>query len=452
MFKNYTKPTFHVYSSFTNKKGGIMDFVKNSRFVLVVSLGFLVIVGYYMVRGSGPYDPVKVSLDASMPVGVANATRTMYVIMFDAGSTGSRIHAYEFVKDNVNNKIDLKDELFEHVKPGLSSYADDAKAGAESLRTLVEKAKKYIPQDQWASTPQALKATAGLRLLEKHKADNILNEVRDFMRRQPFQSVENVVEIMGGTDEGVYSWFTINFLKGHLANIATTAGVIDLGGGSVQVTFIPREGSDTKKTAPKSHLHRVPVMKRDVDLYTHSYLGLGLMSARMQIFGRDPDAKSPTQSTSNELHSPCIAPAIETEWEFQGNKFTVRGTDDSNSFELCYKAARAVVVKHKVFSPVEIRKDRPFNLISYFFDKAADAGLIDEEKGGHLTLEDFSKAAAKLCANHDAKRPFLCMDLSYITALLRDGWRFEERTQFSLEKKIKGIETAWTLGAAYQLL
>lgn len=77
-----------------------------------------------------------------------------------------------------DNSLKLRDELFQEIKPGLSSYAEDPQAGAESVKMLLAKAKMFIPNDKWASTPIALKATAGLRVLPKEKADAILESVR----------------------------------------------------------------------------------------------------------------------------------------------------------------------------------------------------------------------------------------------------------------------------------
>jgi len=42
---------------------------------------------------------------------------------------------------------------------------------------MLDKAKEFIPKELWATTPIALKATAGLRKLKNEDADNILNEV-----------------------------------------------------------------------------------------------------------------------------------------------------------------------------------------------------------------------------------------------------------------------------------
>lgn len=83
-----------------------------------------------------------------------------------------------------DNNLKLKDELFQELKPGLSSYAEDPQAGAESVKKLLGRAKAFIPQDKWASTPIALKATAGLRLLPKEKADAILEAVSVFKEKE----------------------------------------------------------------------------------------------------------------------------------------------------------------------------------------------------------------------------------------------------------------------------
>lgn len=77
---------------------------------------------------------------------------------------------------------------------------------------MLQKAKQFIPQEFWARTPLVLKATAGLRLLLPVEAENLLNEVREVFLRSGFAVKDDAVEILDGIDEGIYSWFTINFL------------------------------------------------------------------------------------------------------------------------------------------------------------------------------------------------------------------------------------------------
>lgn len=84
--------------------------------------------------------------------------------------------------------------------------------GAKTIEALLGKAKEFIPQKFWGESPIVLKATAGLRLLPDHEAENLLNEVRDVFLRSGFLVKDDSVEILDGVDEGIYSWFTINFL------------------------------------------------------------------------------------------------------------------------------------------------------------------------------------------------------------------------------------------------
>lgn len=58
--------------------------------------------------------------------------RLAYAIMFDAGSTGSRIHIFQIRIQNGEYKLD--NETYDRVSPGLSDYASDPLTGALSLK------------------------------------------------------------------------------------------------------------------------------------------------------------------------------------------------------------------------------------------------------------------------------------------------------------------------------
>lgn len=73
----------------------------------------------------------------------------------------------------------MDDEFYDFIQPGLSSFSDDPKKGADSIKGLLNNAKKFVPMQYWHSTPLVLKATAGLRLLPTEKADLILKEARN---------------------------------------------------------------------------------------------------------------------------------------------------------------------------------------------------------------------------------------------------------------------------------
>ncbi|XP_075471520.1 nucleoside diphosphate phosphatase ENTPD5 [Ascaphus truei] len=80
-----------------------------------------------------PRDDLKSVLPSAM--GAQNATVTaVYGIMFDAGSTGTRIHIYSFKRCATGLHLELDGEVFESVKPGLSAFADQPKMVRERCR------------------------------------------------------------------------------------------------------------------------------------------------------------------------------------------------------------------------------------------------------------------------------------------------------------------------------
>lgn len=119
--------------------------------------------------------------------------------------------AYEFIS-YPHERLILNKEFFAKTEPGLSSYHAKPQDGAKSIENLLEKAKTFVPKELHATTPLVLKATAGLRLLGTTESENLLKAVRDAFVRSKFLIKDNSVEIMGGIDEGIYSWFAINIL------------------------------------------------------------------------------------------------------------------------------------------------------------------------------------------------------------------------------------------------
>lgn len=90
---------------------------------------------------------------------------------------------------------------------------------------MLDKAKNEIPEEYWSKTPLILKATAGLRMLPEEQAQNLLNSVKELFQKTPFLTDEKSIEIMDGTDEGIFSWFTVNFLLGKWYGKITNSSV-----------------------------------------------------------------------------------------------------------------------------------------------------------------------------------------------------------------------------------
>ncbi|CAN1161591.1 Apyrase 2, partial [Linum perenne] len=90
---------------------------------------------------------------------------------------------------------------------GLSYYAKDPRAAAESLTSLLDKAEGTVPKELRSKTPVRVGATAGLRTLEGYASDRILQAVRDLLKdRSTLKSDANSVTVLDGSQEGSYQW------------------------------------------------------------------------------------------------------------------------------------------------------------------------------------------------------------------------------------------------------
>ncbi|KAK3092397.1 hypothetical protein FSP39_002320 [Pinctada imbricata] len=372
--------------------------------------------------------------------------KELYTIVFDAGSTGSRIHVFHFLP-GAGGTLSLEKEIFKFTKPGLSYYADNPKQGAESLRRMLNEALAYVPKHKQKITPITLKATAGLRLLPEGAADNILNEVTSLFNEYPFPL--GGVSVMDGIDEGIFSWITLNFILGSLEGNRTVAA-LDLGGGSTQLTFVP-VSAKTYEQVPKEYIKKVNLFNKKYKLYTHSYLGQGLMAARHSILTNkmDPD----DISNISVIRSPCLLQNYTGVFRFGQMQYNVSGekpTIDRSPFDQCYKIAKEFVEKY--IRSIDELNWQDIYIFSYFFDRAEDGGIIDSENGGVVSMKDFKVAAQKYFDSPNPRKPFLGLDLTYIYALLCDGYRIKPNINLHVKKKIKDTEISWALGAAFQTL
>ncbi|XP_022831484.1 ectonucleoside triphosphate diphosphohydrolase 5 isoform X1 [Spodoptera litura] len=371
-----------------------------------------------------------------------------HAVIIDAGSSGSRVLAYKFrVPFTVfgPGNLDLVDEYFEQSKPGLSSYADDPAKGADTIVQLIKKAEFLTPLEKRKSTPLIVRATAGLRLLPADKAQQLIDHVARAISQLGYDVALDGVKIMDGSDEGIFIWYTINLLHNLMGG--STMAALDLGGGSTQITY----QLSNKETAnfPKKDQYVVPAGD-NITLYTHSYLKLGLLAARYGVFQSEA-----SEGETQEFRSVCVDPIIQREpWTyanknyFVSGAFRVHGSKRSAIYAACHDAVRRSVMPNVDWEP----KRAPLGSVaamSYFYDVAADAGIIDVMTGGQVSVAAYRKAALEACSTPNVDQPWACIDLVYIVTLLQDVYKISDNEPIYLFKKVNGHEVSWALGLAY---
>ena len=367
-----------------------------------------------------------------------------YGLMMDGGSTGSRIHVFEF-KVLSGGSLELAREVFEEVKPGLSQFADPKQAAA-SLVPLLDRAMKEVPAEYHACSLLALRATAGLRLLGLEKSSKVLAEVEALFHRYPFQIGPNAATVMDGSEEGPGAWLTVNFLLNSVGASAkaATAAIIDMGGASTQIVFLPDQ-SDTITNAPSENIVTVRVQGRQYKLYQHSYLGYGLNEARKSI-----------------LHNPEAVSCLFDGATSPGSTLVGKG---SASFDACLPYAEAILQKsaackkdpcsfNGVYQPkLSATFSGPIFAFSYYYDRMHP--FLDSD--GSSTVGKLKEVGKKLCeAKEDEFKQHakggMCVDMVYLYALLKHGYDLPDTQPLQIKKKIKGIETSWALGAMIAMM
>ncbi|ONM26248.1 Apyrase 1 [Zea mays] len=367
-----------------------------------------------------------------------------YAVIFDAGSSGSRVHVFRFDANLDLVHIGSEIELFVQIKPGLSHYANDPREAAESLVSLLDDAKRVVPAELRDQTPVRVGATAGLRNLGAQKSEAILQAV------------------------------TINYLLGNLGKTyADTVGVVDLGGGSVQMAYAIAEKDAEKAPKPSegedAYVKKLFLKGTTYYLYVHSYLHYGLLAARAEVL----------KAGNGNGYSNCMLEGFQGKYKYGDDSFEASGPPSGASYSKCKDDAVKALKVDEACTHMKCSFGGIWNggggagqknlfVASFFFDRAAEAGFVNANAPvAKVKPSDFRQAAERACSlsvkNAEAtfpgvqkdSIPYICMDLVYQYTLLVEGFGVDPDHEMTLVKKVPYsdayVEAAWPLGSAIEV-
>jgi hypothetical protein len=260
--------------------------------------------------------------------GAATAPRS-YAVIFDGGSTGTRVHVFSWLSGpqagpTIDGLPDVRAEPGGHlkVKPGISSFESNPEEAGASILPLIELAERVVPREEHSRTLVMLRATAGMRLVSRRRAQRVYASLYEAVaRRNTFTSTRRQhFGTLSGDDEGVFGWLSANYLLRRSGRIPQmgAVGALDLGGGSTQITLQappslhldlrsqidPRHAGDSlarpstqREPSPPS----VALPSGEVFVFTHSHLGFG--------------NKSVLASLTEAEAASCLAAGVNTSWE-----------------------------------------------------------------------------------------------------------------------------------------
>ncbi|KAI0987382.1 hypothetical protein GJ496_008113 [Pomphorhynchus laevis] len=333
-----------------------------------------------------------------------------YAIIFDAGSTATRIHIYRFINKPLETwTVKLSDEYFEETKPGISELSPDLVIS--QTEHLLVNALKQFPRAR--HSPIVYCATAGLRSLpDQSKALVLLTSVETALIKYSSREPNFRVTILSGKDEGLYSWITLSYLllltEFHNHMEITT---IDMGGISMQMTCARPSNTSVTMQQP-----RLPSLN-SVSLNNH-----GLVAARRKLIdNRFYDCMLLTKDANNARIAEGCIDVVKKTMAFESRTNACPSNND-------------------------------IYLFSYFYDIALKANLVESNKGGSITLNSIMEAAEKWCTSEQESSNLMCLDLSYMYNTLNSTFNVKGHNKIRIVKKIKGIEVAWSLGLALSVL
>jgi len=207
-------------------------------------------------------------------------TKSPFQIIIDGGSTGSRLHVFEFVDDEClrrgSTRADVPMSSFGRLPSEINSNQKlDPVYVAEHMIPLFEYAATVIPSNYHDATPVFYQATAGMRLLDIEEQDAVYDALFNGLQQDSRFVFKNGLErrniaTLSGELEAYFGAVAANFLQGVIdtelrlvsgsddedeeSNKQETkpqpsqvVGALDMGGSSTQIVYM----------ADPSKIHRV---------------------------------------------------------------------------------------------------------------------------------------------------------------------------------------------------
>jgi Golgi apyrase len=278
-----------------------------------------------------------------------------YGVILDAGSSGTRVHIYRWLKNSVAinqgttfqthvlPELETHDRWTKKTHPGVSTFGETPKSiGPDHLAPLLEHALKEIPNYAVAETPLFLFGTAGMRLLPENQRRNLLNEICKYVQTKTAFSVpdcDQYIQVIPGETEGLYGWVAANYLLGGFDSPADhahgkghhTYGFLDMGGASAQIAFAPNS-TEAEKHANDLKLLRLRRIDGSADEYrvfVTTWLGFGANEARRRYV--EALVKALGNDKVAELPDPCLPVGLK-----MTSKGKVLPIDNSAPYEAPY--------------------------------------------------------------------------------------------------------------------
>mmetsp|Transcript_8047 Transcript_8047/g.15161 ORF Transcript_8047/g.15161 Transcript_8047/m.15161 type:complete len:563 (-) Transcript_8047:49-1737(-) len=321
-----------------------------------------------------------------------------YRIIIDGGSTGSRLHIFQFQKNLSSNTTECIRKGSDRSNVPLSAFARteqqiqndeqlNATHVAMHLIPLFQYASSVIPSQYHASTTVYYQATAGMRLINEFEQKLVYDALYQGLLESPYfvfsaMQRENIATL-DGEEEALYGAVAANYLKGvvdvklHMINkdgsieneqeeFDGPLGALDMGGASMQIVYLPHETydedddctggkkDDAGPSTPDNSMSKGQVCENDLkelpnlpnqpnrlngeEFFSTSYLSYGADQFRERLWDTWVGERETAKTHMDDSHS-CDSKVLYNPCSFKGYKsewkgYTLVGTGDAQKCTL----------------------------------------------------------------------------------------------------------------------
>ncbi|KAI2489502.1 GDA1/CD39 (nucleoside phosphatase) family [Fragilaria crotonensis] len=433
--------------------------------------------------------------------------KSPFSIVIDGGSTGSRLHIFEFVPVNdASGKTDCIRRGSDRSFVPLSAFGRtdtsipiNATAVADHIVHVFDYAAQIVPPEYHLSTSVKFAATAGMRLLEEDEQEAVYDALyQGLVENEKFVFrglARDDIFTLSGDLEGFYGAVAANFLEGlidtSLGPVGDSSeashgplGALDMGGSSTQIVYLPHVESDTCENEQCEQTQRGTAHLAEEEFFSTSYLAYGVDRFRERLWetwvqDRRKEASEECDGFCDAkiIDNPCTFPGYEIEWK----GYTLLGTGNSSA---CIEQVQRLIPHYEPDEQLGGRvggvkhppvRGKFFAMSLFYFSLDSLRVLSHPSKEAHDALnlswptpsiQELHDALDGLCSRnwhedlaeiqHEAHvytradvLPHRCLESVYMVSLLRDGFGFApESRDITFCFLVDGSEVEWSLGYA----
>ncbi|CAL9150676.1 probable apyrase 6 [Musa acuminata AAA Group] len=413
----------------------------------ILSAGLLILPFLFYLFAAAGRAHLSSHFDAPRPKG--------FGLVIDAGSSGSRIHVFEFLNEGRIPFVgfDGKGSVSMRVKPGLVAFAAAPEEAGGSILKLLEFAKGRVPTAEWRTTKVQLIENGGLGSCPLRVRTAILESCRQVLRSSGFMFRDDWVSTITGQQKGIYAWIAANYVLGTLGgNHQETMGIIELGGASAQITFVPEEPPPLEY----SRMLKLPGVTYNLYCKSIHQAGQDLAWESLTELRNSSIVATASGSIEGPIRSSCIPKGYNRSSIATSNALQKNISHDvEGNFATCRSKAYMFLQQGEILQRFKADMQgqqlafEKFFYISELFGMTPKASLSDVEAAGRHYCEDHW---VSLKEEHfgidemDLKK--YCFSSAFMVSLLHDGLGIpmeEKRIGFAVPTGSSPLD--WTLGA-----